>query len=228
MNTPGLYFATLETKLAEVSAGEPPPLHVSRWGLRFLCATIFGMLLITAAPNVWSPSWTLTIVVAAGMVIEIAGIIGLAILQAREILPAVRNRHGKFAQRLDREFEMYRAVVSWLRSHDLADLTSRLAYVRSRRDMLRRKLGLFAGSIERLGVLPLLVVVYLQVHNFTTWPPQFRVAELLAIWALVLAYGVGWFAAVATLRLDLYEQLLADAVERVNGDAEKMLHLPRS
>lgn len=228
MNTPGLYFATLETKLAAAAAGEPPALYASGWGRLFFWGMVAGMLWTSAAPALLSPSFALNIVLVVGLVIEIVGIIGVAILQARETLPAVRNRRATFAQQLDREFEMYRAVVSWLRSHDLADLTSRLAYVRSRRDMLRRKLGLFAGSIERLGVLPLLVVVYLQVHNFTTWPPQFRVAELLAIWALVLAYGVGWFAAVAALRLDLYEQLLADAVEGANRDAEKMLHLPRS
>lgn len=228
MNAPRLYFATLESKLAEVSAGEPPPLHVSRWERRFFWGTVLGILWLSTAPMLLSPSFALYIVLAAGMVIEIAGIIGLAILQAREILPAACNRRGKFAQRLDREFVMYREVVSWLRSHDLADLMSQLAFVRSRRDMMRRKLGLFAGGIERLGVLPLLVALYLQVHNFTTWPPQFTRAEIGAIWALVLAYGVGWLAAVVALRLDLYEQLLADAVDGANEGGGEMSRLPRS
>jgi hypothetical protein len=217
MNAPGLYFVTLEAKLAEVAAGELPPLHASPWGRRFFWGMVGGMLWTSAAPALLSPSFALNIVLVVGLLIEIVGIIGVAILQLRETLPTLRNRRATFAQRLDREFEMYREVVLWLRSHDRSDLTSRLVYVRSRRDMLRRKLGLFAGGIERLGVLPLLVVVYLQVHNFTTWPPQLTRVEIGAIWALVVAYGVGWWAAGAALRLDLYEQLIADAVEHEKG-----------
>jgi hypothetical protein len=39
---------------------------------------------------------------------------------------------------------------------------------------------------------------------------------MLAIWALVLAYGVGWWAVRSVLRMDLYEQLLSDVLaERV-------------
>lgn len=217
MGTPELHFSVLETKLAEYAAGQPPPLHASRWGRRFFWGTVLGILWLSAAPLLLSPSLALSIVLAVGAVVEIVGTTGLAILHLRELLPAVRNRRGKFAQLLDREFVFYREIVTWLRSHDAANLVSHLAYVRSRRDMMRRKLSLFVGGMERLGILPLLVAMYLQIHNFTTWPPPLTRGEVLAIWMLTLVYGVGWWAAGATLRMDLYEQLLVDAVEGETG-----------
>ena len=84
MNTPGLYLATLETKLAAAAAGEPQPLYASRWGRRFFWGMVAGMLWTSAAPALLSPSFTLNIVLVVGLVIEVVGIIGVAILQVRE------------------------------------------------------------------------------------------------------------------------------------------------
>lgn len=206
-------FGVIEAKLTEFAAGEAPPLHASRWGRWFFWAMVLGILWCSAAPMLLPASFALNVIIAVGVVIETVGIIGFGILQIREILPALRNHRGNFAHRLDREFVMFREIVSWLRCHDVAELVAHLSFVRARRDMLGRRLGLFAGSMERLGVLPLLVALYLQIPHVTTWPPEITRVEVLAIWVLTLAYGVGWWAAGVTLRLDLYEQLLSAAVD---------------
>jgi hypothetical protein len=171
MNKPELHLAVLEAKLTEYVAGLQGQRRANWRNQGFFWAMVIGILLTTGVSTLSMPSWALLVVGATGLLIEIIGVIGIAgqmISQVRELLPLVRNQHGVFAHVLDREFVMYRDLVSWLQNHGVADLRAHLAYVRGRRDMMRRKLGLITGGSERLGVLPLLVALYLQARDLGT------------------------------------------------------------
>ncbi len=73
------------------------------------------------------------------------------------------------------------------------------------------KLGMFTGGLERLGVLPVLVSVWLFLRNWK---------DLLDMpaWQLFLGVGLLLFYVVTTvgnlkrIRLQLYESLLAEAL----------------
>ncbi|RDY66904.1 hypothetical protein DX912_11415 [Lysobacter soli] len=74
------------------------------------------------------------------------------------------------------------------------------------------RMGLLLGGIQRLGVLPLLIALYLQFRNWEwgDWAGAFDVNLLagLLIWAMLLLYAAGWLLVGLRTRLDSYVGLL--------------------
>lgn len=72
------------------------------------------------------------------------------------------RRHDSAARKLDGEYGQWRDLVAAMRRFPRAELARRLRYLSARRSTLTYKMGLFTGSVQRLGVLPLLAILYLQ------------------------------------------------------------------
>jgi hypothetical protein len=127
--------------------------------------------------------------------------------------------HRSFAQELDVDYLTYHEYVSWLGNFSDAEVGRRLRYIRDRKGMMSYRLGLFTGGLERFGILPVLIALYLQFKDwsFGDWTTFGRVNMLggLLLWALLLVYVGGWFLIRLRTRLDVYEALLA---ERLNSD----------
>ena len=71
------------------------------------------------------------------------------------------------------------------------------------------------GGVERLGILPLLLALYLQFKDWE-WGDWGMLAEVnliqgLLIWALVLVYLSGWRLVRLHARVESYERLLIEA-----------------
>jgi hypothetical protein len=119
---------------------------------------------------------------------------------------------------LDKDYVAFREYVAWLGEFPNAEIGRRLRYIRDRKEMMSYRLGLFTGGLERFGIFPLLVALYLQFKDwrFGDWSALGRVNMLggLLLWALLLAYIGGWFLIRLRTRLDTYEALLA---ERLNS-----------
>lgn len=86
---------------------------------------------------------------------------------------------------------------------------------------MTHRTGVFMGGIERLGVLPVLLALYLQFKDWE-WGDWAMLAEVnlvqgLMILALLLAYLLGWYFVGLNARMDAYEQVLAEASERDQG-----------
>jgi len=67
---------------------------------------------------------------------------------------------------LDADYVGYRQLVDWLCSFPPQEVARRQRYLRDRKATLGYRLGLFTGGMERLGVLPVLVVLYLQFKDW--------------------------------------------------------------
>jgi len=109
------------------------------------------------------------------------------------------------------DYARYRQLIEWLRGYPSTTLRDGLGYVRRRSETMRRKLGLLSGGVERLGILPLVVALFLQVRSFT-WSGSVNYLELIAAAFLVILYGASWWSVLTGLRLDLYQSVLSDAL----------------
>ncbi len=76
-------------------------------------------------------------------------------------------------------------------------------------------MGLFIGSLQRLGILSLLAILYVQFKDwrFGDWQAfgQVHMVGGLLLWALFLAYLIAWWLVGLGARWDAYEALLIEA-----------------
>lgn len=151
----------------------------------------------------------------AGVVIEVIGLgISSVLTLKRHWLP-LRQAKRHFARGLDMDFDQYRHCVAELRQSPRAELEARLRYIRGRASAMQHGLGLFTGGIERLGILPVLGVLYLQFRDWR-WGDWERLVEVnliqgMLIYALLLVYVTGWYLAGLYRRVQTYELLYAEA-----------------
>lgn len=193
--------------------GESRPGRVERWSFAtvFFSAglgILFGQLVVDV---------TGLVVACGALVIECVAVVTYLVLMIRRQWKGFRHAHRSFAKGLDHDYVIFHECVSWLSQFPDAEIGRKLRYVRDRRQMMSHRLGLFTGGLERLGILPLIVVLYLQFKDWTfgDWGALSHVNLLggLLLWALLLAYGVAWFLVRLRTRLDAYEALLAERMQ---------------
>ena len=118
-----------------------------------------------------------------------------------------------FMQQWDHDLAHFEALQDWLLQFPRAHLEQRQLQCRQLIDNLQRKLGLFMGSFERWGVLPVLAAVFFLLQE------QKKLLEL-PDWMIVLGIAIPLFwliamyAARARLRLGLIADLLEGALRR--------------
>ncbi|TQD40317.1 hypothetical protein FKV25_14585 [Lysobacter aestuarii] len=84
-----------------------------------------------------------------------------------------------------------------------------------------RRMGLVFGSVQRLGVFPLLVALYLQFRDWTwgDWTSAFDVnlVEGILVFAMFVLYGTGWLLIGLRTRMDTYASVLRESMEGDTG-----------
>ena len=114
---------------------------------------------------------------------------------------------------LDHDHPHYQSILRWLATFPADALAERLRTVQLAERQLVAKLGLLAGGVDRRGILPVLVSVYLFIRNWNQ-PldlPSWQI--LLGIFLMVL-YVISATGSLMRIRLRLYESMFADALAR--------------
>ncbi|ODU44260.1 MAG: hypothetical protein ABS96_18925 [Lysobacteraceae bacterium SCN 69-123] len=151
----------------------------------------------------------------SGLTLEVLGL-GTAFL-----LQMHRDRHQflearlQHAREIEEGYTQYQQLVQQLRAFPLEQRRRRLRYIRDRRTTMHERLGLFTGGMERLGILPLLVALYLQFKDWRwgSWNAFANITLVqgaFAFWILV-AYALSWYLVHLRARVQAYELLLAEA-----------------
>jgi hypothetical protein len=180
----------------------------------------FALIAASTTPRWFAPQSALPFV-TAGLVIELAGFaISLLLMLKREVpkLLRVRQQH---AQEMDSDFQSYREIIAWLERYPVDERRERFRFVRDLKNKMSYRLGLAMGGVERLGIFPVLVVLYLQFRDWE-WGSWGALTEInlvggLLIWAMVLLYGMGWMVMGLKVRLDTYESLLEESLQKEPG-----------
>jgi hypothetical protein len=150
-----------------------------------------------------------------GLAIEVAGF-GIGIwLNLKRDWPQFRHARSEHAKQIERSYEQYQQLVQQLRRFPLEQRRLRLRYIRDRRATMHERLGLFTGGTERLGVLPILIALYLQLKDWR-WDDwnvfaNITLVQGLLAFAILLTYALSWYLIHLRTRVQAYELLLAEA-----------------
>ncbi|RXR06679.1 hypothetical protein EPA99_07950 [Pseudoxanthomonas composti] len=150
-----------------------------------------------------------------GLALEAGGILVSLALQIKREWPSFRHPYAEHAADMEHEFHHYQDIVRALRAFPREQRLQREAFVRNRRANMHERLGLFTGGMERLGVIPLILALYLQFKDWR-WGDWTVLADITLIqgclaFLLLFAYVMSWHIIRLRIRVQSYEQLLAEA-----------------
>lgn len=201
--------AALDDYLARTDGTKAGPWE--RWSLIVgIAGAGLGMLLGSVLPGK-----TGVVVALSGLAVEILGLGTSMCLQIRRDWRQFWDARREHARHIEEGYTQYQQLVQQVRAFPREQRRLRLRYIRDRRATMHERLGLFTGGMERLGVLPLLVALYLQFKdwqwgNWNAFANITLVQGALALWILV-AYALSWYMIHLRIRVQAYELLLAEA-----------------
>jgi hypothetical protein len=116
-------------------------------------------------------------------------------------------------EQLDHDLEVGHSLHAWLVRHSRDSLEEHLRFVQMAQARMIIKIGFLAGGLDKLGILPLLVALAIQLKSYTGWDkvPQWEV--FIGLFAAV-TYLISMIATLMRVRLHLYEVILAEALVR--------------
>ena len=112
---------------------------------------------------------------------------------------------------LDHDHPHLQSILRWLATFPTHALEERLRTVQLAERQLVAKLGLLAGGVDRLGMLPVLVSAFLFIRNWKQPLDMPAWQILLAVFLLGL-YLISATGSLMRIRLRLFESMLADSL----------------
>ncbi|MCT8281713.1 hypothetical protein [Xanthomonas translucens] len=150
-----------------------------------------------------------------GLAIELLGFAVSAVLQVIREAPGFRHPYATHAQEMEQQFHHYQGIVTALRAFPLEHRRQRETFIRDRRTNMHERLGLFTGGMERLGVMPVLLALYLQFKDWRwgDWSALGKITAVQSVLAFLLlfSYALSWHLIRLRVRVQTYEQLLVEA-----------------
>ena len=208
-----LSFPALNTALDEHIAAIDGP-RAGPWERRFLIIGAVGagagMLLGSTLPGNYG-----LIAALAGLAVEILGFGFGAVLTLRRDWRQLWFARSEHAHQLERGYANYQLLIQQARHFPLAERQLRQRYIQDRLATVHQRLGLFTGGMERLGILPILIAVYLQFKDWQwgDWNVFANISLVQGVMAFLIlfSYAMAWFLIRLHARMQAYAQLLAEA-----------------
>jgi len=166
-----------------------------------------------------SHGWAAVCLLVA-VILEIAAGLLMCTRVVRAELRSLQHNTHEYAQETQNAYLHHERLYAWLQVQPLHELQRLLRFTIRRKDQLTDRLGLLGGGPERLGALPVLLGLYLQIKDFQlAWPLKIQFIPFLMGGLILGLYVVGWWGASWRMRLKLYEHLLTEAIARKTSDA---------
>lgn len=212
-------YAELERRISVLPEGPVSALDTPRWLFMPNVIGTLGMivgLLPSLLIQFFEPKMWMADLASVGVWMAC---LGYAPGFARSAYVAVRAlwlwRSQQIAQ-LDHDFDQFSALQSWVACHSSESVAERLRFVQFAQQRMTMKLGMLAGGLDKLGVIPLVVALLIQLKVYADWDgvPLWQV--LLGLFVAV-TYLVAFVGSLMRSRLQLYETVLAEALHRKEG-----------
>ena len=208
-----LSFEELNRRIDKLPDGPISVLASPRWQkilerLGLLPLSVFGLLWLAIKLQWLAPAlWMVPVARYAVVLFALLLLPGL-IRSLWVVVQDMRKGTGGFMQQWDHDLAHFEALQDWLRQFPRSHLEQRLLQCRQLMDNLQRKLGLFMGSLERWGMLPVLASVFFLLQEQKT---------LLALPAWMILVGIAiplfWVMAMSASRARLRLAMMADLLE---------------
>lgn len=156
---------------------------------------------------------------------EVIGLGVWLVLRMRRELRDFKMPHAQYARELDESYTSYRELACELNVFPRVELQRLLRYLKARRNSLAYNTGLLSGNVERLGLLPVLAMLYVQFKDWTfgDWTSLWSSVHLVGgslLWAIFLVYLGSWWLVRLRMRLDVYQAFLEEALEEGTACAQ--------
>lgn len=216
--TESLTFGWLYERVQQYvrDSSQSSPSRLETWSF-WIGLGLAGLGLTSPFLASWMPAEWLVWMAAGCLLGELAGIGLSAGLMIKRELPQFRRPRETHAKELDLDFANWAEIIADLRRFTTKDRSRRLRFLSNLRHAMNDRMGLLFGGIQRLGVFPLLIALYLQFRDWEwgDWRGAFDVNLVagLLIWAMILLYGAGWLLVGLRTRLDTYVAILEGSLE---------------
>jgi hypothetical protein len=189
-------FEEMERRLAALEP-KGPEISRDRW---VLVVMFIGMAMTVPSMLGIKLPW-LTLV---GMVVELGALAMFTVRQMKDVVPDFIDAKRKFAVDLDTHFLEYGAIRSWLSKVDQQSRKRRLTYVEARLDSMSQRYPLLFGSVDKLGLLPVLVGLFFQAQAIKSVSFYSGILAIMVVFLYLLALWMSRFR----LQLQSYARLL--------------------
>lgn len=209
-------FDALDRRLNELPDGPSAVMNTPRWILPFNLAGWIGVLLgllPSALIHFLTPALWMVWMTRAGLGLAIVGFAPGFIRSLVVLGISFWHWRPDQARQLDHDFGQYRELRDWLCRFSVPSCLEALRFARRGRERLASKLGLIAGSLEKVGILPMAVAVILQLKAFGGELGDVPLWQAVLAMFLVVIYAIGFLGALMRVRLELYEMILVDSLE---------------
>lgn len=205
--TPELTFKALNERidaLPEHPSMTAGPSRTEKYGYAIALSAYALHLLSTKliADKVWSLG-----IATFFAVVELAAVIAIFAAKWPPRLYGFRADRHEYAEQLDHDHTHYVALVQWIAGFPRDQIAALSDYAELRQERFRERQPLLLGSVEKLGVLPVLVAIYAQfkgLHFKITWVEALSLAFLAWVyWLCLISIGTryrGQFYAIVLKR----------------------------
>lgn len=184
---------------------------IERWSFGIgISMGIIGVV-VGSLPHAMRPGLTLAIILVC-----LAGeVAGLGLWLALTIWQWLRP--GKFhAEEMDHAYGGYHQLLDRLARFPRAEREQHRRFAVALNTRMTDRLGLVFGSLQALGIFPVVIAIYLQFRHWDwgDWAGAFDVNLVggLLIGLMVLLYGLGWMAINLRSRVAFYARALEDSL----------------
>ncbi|UNK56277.1 hypothetical protein MNQ95_08815 [Pseudoxanthomonas daejeonensis] len=218
---PPLTFAVLEAKIEALPEGPISALNTPRWARHLALAGVIGMI-AAFVPSLlvkWLPPQPWMVLLAqAGLVVTVAGFLPGLLRNLWVLVQDIRHHRAGLIAQFDHDVDQFKALATWLAGYPRETLESSLRYARMGHERLHSRLGMLLGGIDRLGLLPVLISLFVLLRN---WQDLLHLPGWLAVLGLLAPFLwlIAWLGAEFSRRLQLYAFLLDEAL-RAEGPAD--------
>ena len=215
---PPLSFAVIEARIEAMPEGPVSILDTPRWMVVLYAIGAIGAffgLLPSLLVQVWEPRPWMASMARIGLVVMCCAC-ALPFMRSVWMLALQFLRFKKSTiEQMDHDRETFGMLARWLARYPKPILADHLRFAQHMQATLQAKLGLLAGSLEKLGVLPAAAAVVIALQN---WNSAQQVPMWLALAGIFLSllWIIGVLTAAVRLRVHLFGALLDEAM-RLRG-----------
>jgi hypothetical protein len=153
------------------------------------------------------------------LVIELVAI-GLAVFYDLSLrMPGFRSERKDYAEQLDHDLQHHENLIVWVAGFPRERIALLSDYADLRNERFKEKQSLLTGGLDKLGMLPIVIAIYLQARTLH-WPLEMSPLEIGFCCFLALIYWVCLISVNARLRGQLYGSILKRALTVVDKRSE--------